>query len=85
MAYYTTDLLGQLDGARMVVTEECELCEVIAIAYWNGEATVNYALVTSEDPPIEDVWTNYELKKKAPHTVEKIIRDQLIVDMCECS
>ena len=84
MAIYPTELLEQLNGARMVVTTECEMCEVFAISYWHGGATVNYAVLVWGDFPREDVWTNYRLKKLSPSKLEKLMLEQLIADTCEC-
>ena len=81
----TMELLDQLNGAELVVTNECDRCRVFAIAYWNGYATVNYATLTSEVVDSEDVWTNYELAKMHKWDVEEAVRPQLMEDMCGCS
>lgn len=79
------ELLEQLDGAGLVVTNDCGRCGVFAIAYWNGYATVNYATLTSEVVDSEHVWTNYELVEMHKWDVEEAMRSQLKEDMCDCS
>lgn len=79
------ELLDQLNGAALVVTNECGRCGVFAIAYWNGYATVDYATLTSGAVGSEDVWTNYELAKMHKWDVEEAVRSQLEEDMCGCS
>ena len=84
MANYRTDFMGQLNGARMVVTEECEMCDAFGISYWNGGTTVNWAVLHSGRLLGEDVWTNYELEKMPLWEVEQALRAQLKEDLCPC-
>ena len=83
MAMFSTDLLTQLDGARMVVTAECESCGAFGISYWNGSATVNEAYWG--ECTGNDVWTCYELEQMSDWEVEQALREQLTEDMCPCS
>ena len=84
MATFPTNLLAQLDGARMVATKECEICGALGISYWNGAATVNSIVLSSGEVLGEDVWTNYALQNMPPWAVGRALREQLIHDMCSC-
>ena len=83
MAKYSTHRLAELDGARMVVTADCEWCGAFGISYWNGSATVNEAFWGEFMG--NDVWTCYELEQMSDWEVEQALREQLTEDMCPCS
>lgn len=72
-----------LDGARMVVTVECEVCASFGISYWNGSATVSEAYWGEFMG--SDVWTCYELDQMPTWEVERALRKQLTENMCPCS
>ncbi len=84
MAMYPIELLEQLDGARMVVTEECKICETIAISIWHGGASVNYTVTNRGEFMSDGLWTSYELEMMPVWEVERMLRKTLMIDLCSC-
>lgn len=72
-----SELLRFLDGAHLVVTQELEYADVVAISAWNGSATVNTALVGPAGLEPVDCWTHYGLTDLSPYEREMLLRAEL--------